>query len=158
MARRQIPPERKTLYYIGMGVSLLGVLMFLSTFVTFLINVGNFDNFHARARSDGFRAFGGMFLIIVGGAMMNIAARGLAGSGVVLDPEKARTDVEPWTRMTGGMVSDALDEAGIDVQKITAAADIPLDEKIRRLHALFEDGLITREEYEREKREVLDNN
>ena len=89
---------------------------------------------------------------------MGIAARGLAGSGVVLDPEKARTDVEPWTRMAGGMVGDALDEAGIDLRKITAADDLPFDEKIRRLHALFEDGLITREEYEREKRELLENN
>ena len=58
MARRQIPPERKTLYYIGMGVALLGILMFLSTFVTFLMHFGDFSNFHARARSDGFRAFG----------------------------------------------------------------------------------------------------
>ena len=158
MARRQIPPERKTLYYIGMGVSILGLWMFLSTFVTFLMHFGDFSNFHARVRSDGFRAFGGIILLIVGGIITNIAARGLAGSGVLLDPEKARTDVEPWTRMAGGMVSDALDEAGVDVRKITAAADMPLDEKIRRLHALFEDGLITREEYEREKREVLDNN
>ena len=41
--------------------------------------------------------------------------RGLAGSGVVLDPEKAREDVEPWSRMAGGVVKDALDESGIQV-------------------------------------------
>jgi hypothetical protein len=42
-----------------------------------------------------------------------IGARGLAGSGVVLDPEKARGDLEPYTRMAGGMLKDALDETGL---------------------------------------------
>jgi len=126
--------------------------------MTFLSHFGDFTDFNERARSDGFRACGDTVLLMIGGAMMSVAARGLAGSGVFLDPERARTDVEPWSRMAGGVVGDALDEAGIDMRRITEAADILFDENICRLHDLFEDGLITREEYDREKRELLDNN
>jgi len=45
MARRQIPAERKTLYYIGMGVSLVGLLMFLSTLYDFSIALRRFHRF-----------------------------------------------------------------------------------------------------------------
>jgi len=31
----------------------------------------------------------------------------------VLDPEKAREDLEPYSRMAGGMVKDAMDEAAV---------------------------------------------
>jgi hypothetical protein len=34
--------------------------------------------------------------------MVGIRRMGLADSGVKLDPEEARGDVEPWVRMTGG--------------------------------------------------------
>jgi uncharacterized OB-fold protein len=34
---------------------------------------------------------------------------------MILDPEKARKDLEPYSRMTGGMVKDALDEAHINL-------------------------------------------
>ena len=64
-------------------------------------------------RSMMFRAFGGMALIFIGGIVSNIGARGVAGSGVVLDPGKAREELEPYTRMAGGMVKDALDEADV---------------------------------------------
>ena len=39
----------------------------------------------------------------------------MAGSGVVLDPEKARQELEPYSRMAGGMVKDALDEADVNL-------------------------------------------
>lgn len=108
--RKQIPPERRNLYYLGMGVAILGALSFFSVFVTFLANFGNFDNFEGRVQSEGFRAIGGMFLIVVGSIVMNIGARGWAGSGVVLDPERARKEVEPWSRLAGGVTQDALSE------------------------------------------------
>lgn len=108
--RRQIPPERKALYYGGMALIGVGMLLFLSTFVTAMANFGNFDNFEGRVRSEGLRAFGGMVLMMAGGALMNVGARGLAGSGVVLDPEEGRKDLEPWSRMGGGVVQDALSE------------------------------------------------
>ena len=51
--------------------------------------------------------------MIIGGFVRGIGARGFSGSGVVLDPEKAREELEPYSRMAGGMVKDALDEADV---------------------------------------------
>jgi hypothetical protein len=127
--RKQIPPERKALYYGGLGMTGLGLLLFLSTFVTSLANFDNFDDFKGRARSQGFRAFGGMVLMMLGGFATAVGARGWAGSGVVLDPEKARKDVEPWSRMGGGVVQDALSEVGV-VKKIEDRLDSP-DPKVK---------------------------
>ena len=110
---RKISEERKTAYYVGMALMILGGILFASTFVTFIAHFGDFSNFESRAKSDAMRAFGGMALLIIGGIVRGIGARGLAGSGVVLDPEKAREELEPYSRMAGGMVKDALDEADI---------------------------------------------
>jgi hypothetical protein len=112
---RHISAERKTAYYVGMGLQILGGLLFASTFVTFLMHFGDFTDFEARARSNGFRAFGGMALLITGGIIRGIGARGLAGSGMLLDPEKARAELEPYSRMAGGMAKDLLDEANIKI-------------------------------------------
>ncbi|QDS91587.1 hypothetical protein FF011L_03170 [Roseimaritima multifibrata] len=109
----QISNERKTAYYIGIAISIAGVLLFLSVFVTGAMNFGNFDNFEGQTRSFVFRAIGGMVLFVAGKIIAHIGARGLAGSGVVLDPKKAREDLKPYSKMTGGMVADALDESGI---------------------------------------------
>jgi hypothetical protein len=81
-AKKQIPPKRKALYYGGMALMGLGLLLFLSTFVTFMANFGNFDNFEGRARSEGFRAIGGMVLMMLGAFLVNVGAKGWAGSGV----------------------------------------------------------------------------
>ncbi|MBI2478123.1 MAG: zinc ribbon domain-containing protein [Planctomycetia bacterium] len=112
---RHISGERKTAYYLGMGLMILGGILFASTFVTFATRFGDFSNFESNAKSEMFRAFGGMALLIVGGIIRGIGARGLAGSGVVLDPEKARQELEPYSRMAGGMVKDALDEADVNL-------------------------------------------
>ena len=56
-----------------------------------------------------------MALLIVGGIVRGIGARGLAGSGVILDPEKAREELEPYSRMAGGMAKDLLEEANINI-------------------------------------------
>lgn len=157
MARRRISPERQTLYYVGMGISLLGLLSFGSTFLSAALNFGNFDNFEARGRSMALRAFGGMAMMVLGGVLSNIGTKGVAGSGLVLDPKRSREDLEPWSRLTGGMVSDALDEAGIQLGN-DPDADLRFDEKLRRLHELYTDGILTREEYEREKHELLESN
>lgn len=63
--RRQLSGTRKLLYYAGMVTCVIGVLLFLSTFVTFLANFGNFNNFDAQVRSGGYRAFGGMLWLIL---------------------------------------------------------------------------------------------
>lgn len=113
MAKR-ISGERKTAYYLGMILMVIGGLLFFSVFITAAMNFGNVSNFEAHARSSMLRAFGGMGLLLVGGITRGIAARGLAGSGVLLDPGKAREELEPYTRMAGGMVKDALEEAKIN--------------------------------------------
>lgn len=114
---KQISGERKTAYYLGMLLMILGGLAFFSVFITFAMNFGNFNNFEANARSSMFRAFGGMGLLFIGGIIRGIGARGLAGSGVVLDPKQAREELEPYSRMAGGMVKDALDEADVSLGK-----------------------------------------
>jgi hypothetical protein len=115
---RKISEGRKGLFYVGGAISLVGLIMFLSTFVSFATNFGNLDNFEGIAKSMMVRAFGGMILMIVGSAIRSMGRAGLAGSGVVLDPERAREELEPHARMTGGLVKDALDEAGVDLSRI----------------------------------------
>jgi hypothetical protein len=111
---RQISTGRKALYYVGMALIVLGCVSFASTFVTFAMHFGEFHNFESNARSIMFRAFGGMALMVVGAIILNLGAHGAAGSGVVLDPEQARNDLEPYSRMAGGMLKDALDEADLN--------------------------------------------
>jgi hypothetical protein len=90
----------------------IGLLLFLSSF--FLI----FSNFGSNAKSFGFSAVGGFILLIAGGIVRGIGARGLAGSGAVLDPERAREEIEPFSRMAGGMAKDFLEEADVDLSGI----------------------------------------
>ena len=96
-----------------MALSVVGLLLFVSVFFSFLGNFGNFDDFTGRSKSQMVRAFGGMALMMVGGFMIRVGRRGAAGSGLVLDPQRARKDLEPWTRMGGGMVNDALEEVDL---------------------------------------------
>src|SRR3569623_787411 len=63
---RQIPPERQALYYGGMLLVGIGVLLILSTFIPGIANFGNFNDFAGRAQSEMARAIGGMILIIIG--------------------------------------------------------------------------------------------
>lgn len=110
---KEISEERRLAYYLGGGLMVVGLLLFLSVFVTGALHFGDFSNFEARGRSEAMRAVSGMVLIIVGGIIRGIGARGAAGSGLVLDPKQARQDLEPYSRMTGGMIHDALDEADV---------------------------------------------
>jgi hypothetical protein len=116
---RQISEERKTAYYIGLCVMIVGGVVFASSFVTTLVAIANLDNLDRHFGTYfflfGLQGIGGMVLLIVGSIVRGIGSRGLAGSGVVLDPEKARDELEPYTRMVGGMAKDALDEAGISL-------------------------------------------
>jgi hypothetical protein len=109
----EVPQERKAAYYVGMVLIVVGFLLFVSTFVTAAANFGDFTDFHERAKSNMFRALGGMALCVIGGVVRGLGARGLAGSGAVLDPSQARKDLEPYSRQAGGMLKDALDEAGV---------------------------------------------
>lgn len=113
--RTQVSEERKAVYYVGGGLQVLGALCFGIAFLSFILNFGNFTDFAQKAKTFGGLAFGGMVLLIIGAIVRNIGAMGAAGSGVVLDPEQARKDVEPYSRMNGGILKDTLDEADIHI-------------------------------------------
>lgn len=113
----KISPQRKTLYYAGIAIAALGSLVFFSVFVTGAMNFGNFNDFEARTQAMFLRAIVAMGMIIFGIVLFTIGARGLAGSGVILDPSRARTDLEPYTRMAGGMIKDALQEVDLGARR-----------------------------------------
>ena len=153
MANRQISPERRQMYYLGMGLQGVGILLVVIGFITFVTLGVQSTNSFGQGPSPliGFFMFGGgMALTAVGQAVRSAAAKGLAGSGLILDPERARKDVEPWSRMAGGVVKDALDETGL-VQNQTE----DFDTRLRKLHQLFQDGILSQEEYQRAKDQIL---
>jgi hypothetical protein len=163
MPIRQISPERKALYRAGQLIAVLGLLSFLSVFVTGALNFGDFTDFEGQVRSSALRAVGGMIMILIGMALLTVGAAGAAGSGLNLDPEKAREDLEPWARMSGGLKKAELDEMGVDIPKIAAALTSgrgaegeTLESRLRGLHALYKDGILSEAEYQREKQELLD--
>ena len=175
MQTRDVSQGRKTIYYMGIVVTTAGFVLFFSVFASFALFVmnifgGDFPQEDAAGIGRAFgtffvsivvRAVGGMALIIVGQVMLTVGRQGLAGAGVLLDPQQARKDVEPWSRMQGGVIKDTLDEAGLDLGKlndVNADAPIDFDEKLRKLHQLHQDGILSKEEYEREKAEVLSKN
>jgi hypothetical protein len=112
----KITKERKVTYYIGLGMMIIGFLLFISVFFF----VANMMSNPMGIRS--FPPFGnsviGMILIIAGGIVSNIGARGAAGSGLILDPEQAREDLKPYTEATGGMINDVIRNIDI-VDQIT---------------------------------------
>ena len=108
---------RKTAYYVGGGLMVLGFLLFLSNF--FLVatepqHMLGYD--HNPMAGMAFRGVGGMVLMIIGALVRNVGARGAAGSGLILDPKQAREDLKPWAQTAGGLVKDALDEVRPELQ------------------------------------------
>lgn len=119
---KQISEDRKKLYKAGLIMSIVGGCLFALPFLTIPIVMitafvgGIPDSFPvgiAAVPVAFFLAFIGFGLIAAGGAMRTVAARGKAGSGLVLDPEQAREDLKPWTGLAGGMVKDVMEEADI---------------------------------------------
>jgi predicted RNA-binding Zn-ribbon protein involved in translation (DUF1610 family) len=115
---QNISQERKATFYIGTAVMVLGGLTFASAIVMFFSNFGESRPMGGGAefgKAFGMRSFAGMALMIVGGIVRGMGAMGLAGSGVILNPKRARRELEPYSRMAGGMVKDVLDEADVDL-------------------------------------------
>lgn len=50
MAQRQIPAERKGLYYAGLALTVAGFLTFFSVFITAAMHFGDFTDFDRRAK------------------------------------------------------------------------------------------------------------
>jgi hypothetical protein len=140
------------LYYVGMAVTVIGFLTFFSTFISSAMHFGGEE----QGRSMAIRAIIGMFMVVGGSFLTLIGRMGVAGSGIKLDPEEARRDVEPWARMTGGVVKDAMDEAGIKMGSQATGENLPFDERLRRLQKLREDGLINEQEFEATKKKILE--
>ena len=102
--RGEIPPARRGVFYAGLALSGLGLLIFLSVFLSAALHFGDFRGFEDRTRGFAVRTVVGMVLMILGGALTRLGARGLAGSGVLLDPEKAGRDLSPWARLRGRLL------------------------------------------------------
>ena len=109
----KISNERKVTYYIGICMMVLGFGLFISVFFS-VINFMNAPVSFMHDEGPSFiNAIIGMVLIIVGSIVMNIGAKGAAGSGLLLDPDKAREDLRPFNEARGGMVNDVISQ--IDV-------------------------------------------
>lgn len=146
--RRKISPERKASYYAGMALLVVGLAVFASALFAgptlqsrrlpdpsqpeFFENAMKHQEEFGKGISGSMsRVFIGIGLLAAGGFLMRIGARGTAGSGLVLNPEKARQDVEPWSRMGGGMVQDALSEITNLPVIGKPDADLPSKVKVR---------------------------
>ena len=102
-------------------------------------------------------AIAGVVCITAGQGLMRLGRSGAAGSGLKLDPEQARRDLEPWNRMAGGMLRDTLDEAGINLNRSAPdGGELPFDEQLRRLEALKRDNLLSEAEYNAARRRILE--
>lgn len=107
--RKDISSNRKALYYGGLVLVVLGIILFLSVFVSGISMMN--DPFSMPNQGSGFMVRGliGFLMIFVGSILRSIGARGLAGSGVVLNPKQAREDLAPYTDALGGMAHDAVE-------------------------------------------------
>jgi hypothetical protein len=112
---RDVSPGRRSAYYAGMVLIVLGFLLFLSNFFNTGVSAPapGQPSFSPSMGGILSRALGGMALIVIGSFLMRAGKAGLAGSGILLDPRRARQDLEPFSRQAGGMLHDALDEAGL---------------------------------------------
>ncbi len=106
----KISDERKITYYIGLVLMIIGFALFMSVFFVSAMPDfwGGFSSFMIMPPI-------GMICMIVGRILMNIGAKGAAGSGLVLDPEKAREDLKPYSSAKGGMINDTIEN--IDIVK-----------------------------------------
>ena len=135
---REVSSNRKTLFYLGSFLIVVGLLTFVSSF--FVVA--------GAMRGSGFpgpgdlmtRSLAGIALIVVGQTVRRVGARGAAGSGMILDPEQARRDLEPFSRQAGGMLGDALDEADLDLGRSRGPAAPQIMIRCRECETLNEEG------------------
>ncbi|HEX2946746.1 MAG TPA: zinc ribbon domain-containing protein [Clostridia bacterium] len=106
----KISKERKATYYIGLGMMIVGLILFFSVFVSVAFTLGNPSGFNIPPFQNGIFGF---ILTAAGAVVMNIGAKGAAGSGLLLDPEKAREDLKPFNEAKGEMINDVI--SNIDV-------------------------------------------
>ena len=98
--------ERKVTYYIGMGLMIIGFILFISVFFQFA-SFSN-DPFTMSKPPSFMNPIIGIILIAIGGIVSNIGAKGAAGSGMILDPDQAREDLKPFNEAKGQMLNDVI--------------------------------------------------
>ena len=142
----QISEGRKTTYYVGTALAVIGGVLFASPFMAFacfMIGVADFspmeDGFPTYLPVTFGLAFIGFFLIAGGMMLSHVGRSGLAGSGVILDPEQAREDLKPWNKMAGGMIESAtlLRPAKTVLSSSINSRSLSF---LGPLHLLFDDG------------------
>lgn len=147
----RISENRKAAYSFGLAMTVAGVLFCLGAMAYAMLSVatGRFPN----PVMVFFPFLVGMGLAVAGGVLRSVGARGIAGSGLKLDPEEARKDLKPWSRMAGGMLEDA--GIHVDLQKSAPAPEPDFEETLRKLHRLHAEGILTDQEYADQKAAVL---
>ncbi len=145
----KISEGRQAAYILGNALTVIGVVFVICFFISAFMSTRNpeplafpslsshpeFDHLSSGNRpafppvvgpSRSGPSFGfilaGVLCLIAGGVIRNTAAKGIAGSGIILDPEQAREDLKPWNSAQGGMVDDALQQIPV-VQKLEDALD-----------------------------------
>jgi hypothetical protein len=113
--RRQVSTGRKVAFYLGYlsMVAAVGIIVWIAA--------GPWSWNWASVRGTGLLALTAVACLVLGLLLRKIGIRGLAGSLVILDPPRARADLEPWSRAAGGLVDAALSEAGT-LKEIAASA------------------------------------
>jgi hypothetical protein len=103
----KISKERKVTYYIGIGMMVTGFILFISVFFSIAGSIADPDpwGFNPPPVANGIIGF---ILITAGAIVMSIGARGAAGSGLLLDPEKAREDLKPFSEAKGKIINDVI--------------------------------------------------
>lgn len=117
----KISKERKAAYYVGIGMVGLGFLLFISVFFSAASFMN--DPFGGSGGPSFENSVIGMVLMIAGSVIMNIGAKGKAGSGLILDPEKAREDLKPFNEAKGGMINDVISNIDV-IDQITDSDEI----------------------------------
>jgi hypothetical protein len=116
----KITRERKAAYYIGIGMMGIGFILFISVFFSAASFMN--DPFGGSRNPSFSNAVIGMLLMIAGSVIMNIGAKGAAGSGLLLDPEKAREDMKPFSEAKGGMINDVISNIDV-IDQITNSSE-----------------------------------
>lgn len=127
-SHKEITTERKLLFYGGTALMVTGFILFLIPFFSVInyMNQGNFAmmNDSASPATSFIWAVIGMVLLVIGRTLRSAGARGLAGSGLVLDPQRAKEELSTYSEAVGGMVRDAVNAFEKDKDKMTDSSSI----------------------------------
>jgi len=128
--------ERKILYYVGFIVIVIGLFLFLSTFVSLWLGIGGLKSMgdqYANPNNSFFprigaieRAIIGFVMIFFGKIMQLIGRKGIAGSGLILNVDKEIKDLKPISTIIGGQINDALEETNIKEKLFTKEKEIKI--------------------------------